>query len=124
MKKTVLFLSLFIGLNAASPKAMQTQCDKHQDPKSCFELGLLYIKGDEITQDHALAIEYFSKACKLKYGIGCNNIGMMYAYGDGVEQSYAKAKEFYKKACKLGSGAGCTNFGIMSNKRGKPWLQR
>ena len=101
---------------------------------SCYNLGLLYGKGEGANQDSLKAKEIFTQVCNHKItagksgGIpvtdlmykpmGCTALGDMYYYGYGIKQDYIKAREFYTKACESirGVASACTNLGILYDK--------
>lgn len=65
--------------------------------------------GLEVKQSNAQALEYFTKACELKDGNGCEYLARMYARGNGVQKDLTRSIELYKKACKLGAKSACTS---------------
>ena len=81
------------------------------DGAGCFNLGLLYAKGEGVKQSYSKAADYYRKACDLGYGGGCSDLGILYRNGEGVKQSYSEAADYYRKACDLGDGDGCNNLG-------------
>jgi len=44
----------------------------------------------------------YTKACDMKYGLGCTNVGDLYKDGKGVPRDLEKAKPYYEKGCSLG----------------------
>ena len=83
------------------------------DALSCFNLGVMYYKGDRVEQNKVLAVQLFRKACDGGGASGCFNLGNMYYKGDGVRQDKARAEELYSKACDGGGASGCFNLGVM-----------
>ena len=67
-----------------------------------YAVGMRYSMGLEVEQSYSNALKYFSKACELDDGNGCEYLARMYAKGNGMEKNTAKSTELYKKACKLG----------------------
>ena len=63
-------------------------------------------------------MEFYTKACDLKYPSACNNLGVSHYKGLGVEQDYKKAFAFYAKACDLEHSGACYNLGV-SYKKGQ-----
>ncbi|GAA8365049.1 hypothetical protein Hpkin12_08860 [Helicobacter pylori] len=57
------------------------------------------------------AFEYYSKACGLNYGDGCEILGDIYHHGEGVTQNFKKAFQYYSKACELNEALTCTFVG-------------
>ncbi len=70
-------------------------------------LGVLYENGEGVEKNLIKAAQFYSKACDLNNGRGCNNLGVLYEYGQGVEKDLTKAAYFYSKACKLGEQLAC-----------------
>ena len=87
------------------------------DGAGCYNLGLLYYKGEGVKQSYSKAADYYRKACDLGYGVGCYNLGISYYNGEGVKQSYSEAKKFYGKACDMKDDLGCDKYAIL-NKQG------
>ncbi|GAA7859064.1 hypothetical protein HpMS19_01160 [Helicobacter pylori] len=52
---------------------------------------MLYQNGQGVEKDLIKASQYFSKACELNNGWGCNNLGDSYQNGEGVEKDLTKA---------------------------------
>jgi len=88
-------------------------------PDGCSMLGRLYESGKmpEMPEDIAYqvpisfsrAVQFYSRACKLKDGEGCAYLGRLYQDGRGVKQSWNKALSFYKAGCDFKSGWSCSN---------------
>lgn len=67
-----------------------------------FILGLLYDKGQGISQDHEKAFEWYEKAAEQGYEKAQVMLGIMYEEGRGVSQDHEKALEWYGKAAEQG----------------------
>lgn len=52
-------------------------CDSG-NAKGCFELGLLYEKGDGVVQNKYKAVSLYTQACRGGEAYGCSNISLMY----------------------------------------------
>ncbi|WP_420537184.1 tetratricopeptide repeat protein [Helicobacter rodentium] len=48
-------------------------------------------------------MEFYTKACDLKYPSACNNLGILYE----DKKDYKKALELYAKACDLEHSGAC-----------------
>ena len=70
MKKLLLFISMFVVLNALNLPKLQKQCESGNGV-SCNDLGVLYAKGQGVKQDYFQAKKYYEKACDLKVQKGC-----------------------------------------------------
>jgi len=74
-----------------------------------FKLGVMYERGQGVTQNYQKAIEYYTKAANQ----GCNDalfsLGGVYYTGKGVPQNYQKAIEYYTKAVNQDSNNNQTN---------------
>ncbi|MCQ2693452.1 SEL1-like repeat protein [Helicobacter pylori] len=53
------------------------------------------------------AYQFYSKACELEDGRGCDALGGLYYNGDGVKRDSKKADQYISKACKLGDQEAC-----------------
>ena len=74
---------------------------------SCFNLGLLYDKGQGVKQNYAQAAKLYEQACNGGYAESCYNLGLLYGKGQGKQQNHSTAKEYFGKACDLGYQNGC-----------------
>ena len=79
----------------------------------CYNLGVMYMLGNEVEKDLGKAVQLFKKACDGGNMLGCSNLGFMYANGNGVEKNEQKAVQLYKKACDGGEMLGCRNLDII-----------
>jgi TPR repeat protein len=83
----------------------------HGDVYSMFNLGLLYDKGDGVTQDYAKARDWYQKAAAKDDAGAMSNLGRLYADGLGVVKDYAKARDWYEKAADKGDANAMFNLG-------------
>ena len=67
--------------------------------RGCYNLGVMYEKGNGVEKNFSKAVELYKKACDDGEMLGCYNLGVMYAKGNGVEKDFSKAAELFKKAC-------------------------
>ena len=68
---------------------------------SCSALGVLYLRGDEITgtkQNMSKSFKYFQTACHRDHGKACQILAVMYRKGDGVPADNAKFLEYKARA--------------------------
>ncbi len=62
------------------------------------ELGLKYLKGQQIAQDIALGLSYLQKAAAQQNGVALNALGEAYEQGQGVESNIEQAVHYYQQA--------------------------
>ena len=55
-----------------------------------YNLGVMYDKGQGVTQDDKTAIKWWKLAAKQGYASAHNNLGFMYANGKGIPQDYIR----------------------------------
>lgn len=85
------------------------RCDEIKDSQGCVNVGILYKKGEGITQNFSKAAGLYEKACELEHSAGCNNLAILYENGEGVKKDISKARKFYNQACKMESNKACAN---------------
>ncbi|MCI7484646.1 MAG: sel1 repeat family protein [Helicobacter sp.] len=83
------------------------------DYAACYELGVLYSKGEKVQKDHHKSMNYYENACNGGVFSACNNLGVMFSEGTGVRQDYLRSLELYDKACHNGNADACNNLGVM-----------
>jgi uncharacterized protein len=71
--------------------------------KAQFFLGLMYNKGEGVTQDYAQAAKWYEKAATQGNAKAQVLLGTLYYNGEGVTQDYAQAAKWYEKAAIPGS---------------------
>ena len=71
------------------------------DAAAQYNLGLMYINGWGVPQDHAEAVKWFRKAANQGFAIAQTYLGFMYFKGEGVPQDYAEAVRWYRRAAEL-----------------------
>ena len=79
------------------------------DTKSQYNLGLLYEKGDGISQDLSLAIKYIKLSADSKFPPALTKLGYFYKNGKGVQTSVDEAVKYTKMAADLGDGTALYN---------------
>ena len=65
-------------------------------------LGIMYAKGEDISQNYDKAFEWYQKAAEQGLTDAQYNLGVMYYNGQGVPQDYNKAFEWFQKAAEQG----------------------
>ncbi len=79
-------------------------------------LGLLYLNGWGVLQDHTQAVAWWRKAAKQGSAAAQYFLGLMYASGQGVPQDYAQAVEWWRKAAEQGYALGQDGLGDLYQK--------
>ena len=109
--------ALYVYKNGNYQKAAELfkkSCDMGYS-EGCFSLGILYGKGQGVSQDYQKAVELYKKSCDMGYAQGCYNLGLLYGNGQGISQDYTKAKELFKKSCDMGVAQGCKSYAIFKS---------
>ena len=75
------------------------------DIQSQRQLGVMYLLGQGIDTDYAMALEWFNKAAAQGEDIAQYQLGIMYADGKGVAQSNVQAHMWYSLAAQQGNGS-------------------
>ena len=63
---------------------------------------MLYLRGEGVPQDHALAAKWFKAAADQGAASAAYNLATLYEYGRGVEMSHVRAVELFKQAARQG----------------------
>ena len=79
------------------------------DAEAQDELGLCYLLGFGVKQNHAEAVKCFWRAAEKNYASAQNNLGVCYLLGKGLNVNHAKAVESFKKAAQGGDIAAQCN---------------
>lgn len=86
---------------------------KQGNVESQYNLGVMYLYGEEVKQNLDKAFYYLSLAAKKEFVPAYINLGIMYSKGIGVNKDLKKSFDFYEKASKKGNLHGQYNLGIM-----------
>ncbi|HEY5921782.1 MAG TPA: tetratricopeptide repeat protein [Kofleriaceae bacterium] len=90
----------------------ETKCTKG-DAESCALIGGAYLTGKGgKTKDEPKGVEFLTKACDLKSGMGCEFLGRAYEEARGVTMDKEKAKALFKQSCDIGEGGGCRAYAL------------
>ena len=81
------------------------------DAEAMCHLGLCYLRGQGVEQNHQLAVEWFEKAAALGDAFAMRCLGFAYRDGEGVEQDHEAAVEWFEKAAALGDVSAMYNLG-------------
>ena len=102
-------------LDALRQKAEQGDVDLQ------VKLGVMYFRGQDVTQDYSEAANWIGKAAGQGHAGAQNALGYMYQSGQGVSKDDAEAAKWYRKAADQNLAAAQFNLGIMyENGRGVP----
>lgn len=86
---------------------------KQGNAKAQYDLGMEYIKGQNIQQSYQNAREWFEKSAVQGYPRAFGFLGTMYQDGLGVQQDYKKALSFLYHAASKGDIDAMASLGLM-----------
>ena len=82
-------------------------------PEAQFNLGLMYVNGQGVTQDHSEAVIWYRKAAQQELAGAQYNLGLMYGLGNGVEQDFVLAHVWWTLSARKGHSGAAKNRGIV-----------
>jgi Flp pilus assembly protein TadD len=82
-------------------------------PEARLYLGVMYVKGEGVSQDYSEAVKWFTKAAEQGLAEAQLSLGFMYYGGKGVKQDYAEAAKWFRKAADQGHADAQFSLGIM-----------
>jgi TPR repeat protein len=89
--------------------------------KAQYNLGLMYDKGQGVSQDYQEALKWYRKAADQGQVQAQYNLGMLYNDGQGVPQDYQESLKWYRRAAEQGHARAQGNLGLLYAKgRGIP----
>lgn len=95
---------------------------KHGDIAAQNRVGCAYDGGEVVTQNDALAVEWYRKAAEQGFAKSQHNLAWMYANGRGVEQDWQQAVAWYQKAAEQNYVNSIVNLGnCYSRGNGVEW---
>ena len=106
----------------AGPGNETTQSGDHKAPLnplersgavSNYELGMAYVLGDTIAQDHTKAFEHFATSAEQGYAPAQFRLGVAYAHGEGTRKDLSKAVEWYEKSALQGHTIAQRSLGVI-----------
>ena len=83
------------------------------DAQAQNNLGVLYERGQGVTQVYEAAAQWYSKAAEQGLALAQYNLGVLYARGQGVEQDFAVAAEWFRKAAEQGDAQAQFNLSVL-----------
>lgn len=75
---------------------------KAGDAAAQYELGEVYRRGKEVTQDFGEAMKWYRQAAEQGFAEAQYNFGVMYYNGQGMPKDSAKAREWFREAAEHG----------------------
>jgi TPR repeat protein len=96
-----------------------------------FKLGVMYYKGEEVSQDYAESFRWFRKAGDQGLAEAQFNLGLLCSKGQGVDKNPQEAFKWFRKAAGQGYAPAQFNLGVMyaegegvaqNNIRAYAWL--
>ena len=96
------------GLGKDTKKAVDIlgkACEAN-DMKSCTQLGVLYLKADDL--DGSLAFDPLSKSCENSEGVACYTIGLVFK-----ETNIDRSKTFFQQGCDLNFDSACKEYDVI-----------
>jgi len=100
---------------SADINSLQKQAEAG-DAEAQSELGMIYAKGQGVTQDFSEAAKWIRKAAEQGVAQAQYNLGGMYSSGQGVVQDYVEAVRWYGKAAEQGIAQARHELGVMFDK--------
>ncbi len=79
-----------------------TKSAEQGDAMAQYNLGIMYVKGQGVTQDYKQAFNWYSKAAEQGHTKAQYNLGLMYNDGQGVTQNNRKSYIWLAIAAKNG----------------------
>ena len=116
---------------AAVPK-LKTAAEKGHK-KAQYRLGRCYDKGHGVTENDALAFQWYMKSAKQDYAKAQYAVGKCYKDGKGVDKDRAKAVSWFSKAAQQGNSDAQYHLGksylkgkgvAADRKKASSWLKK
>ncbi len=82
------------------------------DADAQYNLGVMYDKGDGVTQNHKEAVKWYRKSADQGNASAQYNLALMYENGKGVTQDYKEAVKWYRKSAEQGNANAQNNLGL------------
>jgi len=86
---------------------------EQSDAEAQVSLGLMYAKGQGVSQSDVEAVKWFRLAAAQGHAVGQYSLGLMYDKGQGVSQDFAEALKWYRLAAEQGFAHAQDNIGVM-----------
>jgi len=93
-----------------------TPLAKQGDADAQYILGVMYDKGQGVTQDYKAAVKWYRLAAEQGDASAQFNLGIMYANSQGVIQDYSRAHMWWNIAASQGHKAARRNRNVVERK--------
>ncbi len=82
---------------------------EHGHAEAQFNLGLMYVNGQGVAQDHTEAMKWYREAAEQELATAQYNLGLMYGLGQGVPQNFVMAHMWWTLAARQGHRGAAKN---------------
>ena len=72
------------------------------DVEAKLKLGIMYLRGEGVSQDSNIALDWLRQAADEGYARAQYTMGALYYHGEGVDKDYKETLIWYKKAADQG----------------------
>jgi len=97
----------------AAAHAIYLALANQNDPKACYNLGLMYQEGDGVAKNMDEAVKWYRKAAELNYKDAQYTLGALVFQRQIQSISYPEAAAYYEQAAKLGHVKSQLNLGML-----------
>lgn len=111
-KKILLIIGVCLLVSGCTNQALNAN-DNTVYAQSTSDMGVNYLLGRGVPQDHAKAFAYFKRAADEGDAFAQNEVAYMYAAGKGTSRNYKQAFAYYKKAATLDLASAQFNLGLL-----------
>jgi hypothetical protein len=87
-------------------------------PSAQFEVGLMLVRGEGVSQDCAEAAKWFRKAAEQGHADAQGALGLLYSKGEGVRKDHAEAVRWYRAAAEQGDTDAQLNLAYIHERAG------
>jgi hypothetical protein len=91
-------------------------CESKNDATDCYNLGVMWYRGEEGLKNQIFAKNHFMAACSFGHARACYYSGNMFKNGVGGSKDSKNAATYFKAACDSGFKKGCNQ--VSSQKKG------
>lgn len=83
------------------------------DPRAMYNLGVLYDKGQGVSEDPTLAAFWFLKSAEAGHTAGMSNLGRLLEQGRGLKRDLPQAAQWFRKAADSGLAEAQYNLAVL-----------
>ncbi len=111
------YLAGFNLIGFGTPKSVPTAIELFErsaalnNPKSSYDLGIIYYEGEDVEKNLTKAFEYILKAAKMNYLPAIVAVAGFYWEGIGTRKDTQNSIKFYEKAAELGDAESSVQLG-------------